>query len=157
MKRLSRTRMIGTTFLAFLAQVAPLPFFLAVIRPAFAVVAVIFWSLAAPQLGGIALGFITGLALDVYRGVVLGQHALATALVAYFAIRQHLIIRNKSAFEQAIFCAALILLWELTVWLIEGLTGQTSGHWTRWLPIISSALLWPLLANQLVFETRARR
>lgn len=157
MRRLPRLRMIGTTALAFLAQAVPLPYFLGIVRPAFAVIAVIFWSLAAPRLGGIALGFATGLALDVVRGTVLGQHALATALVAYVAIRQHLLVRNKSVLDQMIFCGALLLLWELAVWIIEAFTGQAGSHWTRWLPILPGALLWPLLVDRLALETRAQR
>ena len=157
MMRLSRTRVISTTGLAFVAQVIPLPIFLAVIRPAFAVVAIVFWSLAAPRLGGITLGFFTGLALDVYRGAILGQYALASSLVAYVAIRQHLIVRNKTTFEQTIFCGALLLLWELTAWSIEALTGTGGTHWTRWIPIVSGALVWTLLGERLAWATRAQR
>lgn len=157
MIRLSRTRVAWTTALAFAAQAIPLPPVVAVIRPAFAVIAVVFWSLAAPRLGGIALGFLTGLALDVYRGAILGQYALATSLVAYVAVRQHLIVRNKTTFEQTIFCGALLLLWELTAWSIEALTGTGSGHWTRWIPIASGALVWTLLGERLAWATRAQR
>lgn len=157
MIRLSRTRVAWTTLLAFVAQVVPLPIFVALIRPAFAVIAVVFWSLAAPRLGGVALGFLTGLALDVYRGAILGQHALATSLVAYIAIRQHLIVRNKSTFEQTIFCGALLLLWELVVWSIEALSGAGSLHWTRGIPIVAGALVWLLLGERLAWATRAQR
>lgn len=157
MMRLSRARIVWTTTLAFALQVLPLPLFLGVIRPAFAVIAVVFWSLAAPRPLGIALGFFTGLALDVYQGVTLGQHALAASLVAYVAIRQHLIVRNKTTFEQTIFCGAMLLLFELTVWSIEALTGSGSAHWTRWVPIASGTLVWTLLGERLALVTRAQR
>jgi rod shape-determining protein MreD len=88
--------------------------------------AVVYWSLNAPRAGGIALGFLTGLALDVFKGAVLGQYALATSLVAYVTIRQHLMMRNKPVFEQTLFVALMLLLWEIVVWAIDGWTGQNS-------------------------------
>ena len=105
----SRTSVLLSTFAAFVLQAVPLPSALEILRPPFAVLLVIFWSLTAPRVGGIALGFLTGLAIDVYQGVVLGQHALATALVAYIAIRQHLLVRTKPLLEQSLFVLALLL------------------------------------------------
>jgi rod shape-determining protein MreD len=152
-----RRRMVLTTLAAFVLQVLPLPFWLAVVRPPFAVIAVIFWSIIAPRAGGIALGFATGLALDVYRGAVLGQHALALAFAAYVAIRQHLLVRTKPLFEQTLFAAGLLLGCELVVWAIDGWTGSGTGGWTRWLTVFSGALLWPLTAAWQASENRARR
>jgi rod shape-determining protein MreD len=106
---------------------------------------VIFWSLTAPRVGGIALGFLTGLAIDVYQGVVLGQHALATALVAYIAIRQHLLVRTKPLLEQSLFVLALLLAWVAACWLIEAFTGSSTGDWTRWVTALTGAVIWPLL------------
>jgi rod shape-determining protein MreD len=128
---------------SFVLHVIPLPAVLGWFRPSFAVIAVLYWSIAAPGWGGVGLGFLMGLALDAYLGVVLGQHALATALVAYIAIRQHLIIRNKSMFEQTFYIAGLLLLWKIVVWIIDGWTGHALGSWTRLLPIVTGTLLWP--------------
>ena len=41
---------------------------------------VFYWSIESPRAGGLALAFSPGLALDVIKGVVLGQHALALTL-----------------------------------------------------------------------------
>ena len=152
-----RTRLVITSLVAFVLQVLPLPIWLAAARPPFAVIAVIFWSLIAPRVGGIGLGFLMGLALDVYRGVVFGQHALALALVAYIAVRQHLIVRNKPIFEQTLFAALMLLLAETVTWAIDGWTGNATGGWTRWLPVLTGALLWPLTAAWQASENRARR
>ena len=141
----SRTRVVLSTFAAFVLQALPLPAALAALRPPFAVLLVIFWSLNAPRLGGIGLGFLVGLAIDVLQGVVLGQHALATALVAYFAVRQHLLVRTKPFLEQSLFVLGLLLAWIATCWMIETFTGQATGDWTRWLQAVIGALLWPLL------------
>jgi rod shape-determining protein MreD len=141
----SRTRLALATTAAFLLQALPLPAALAMFRPPFAVLMVIFWSLAAPRLGGIALGFLVGLAIDVQQGVVLGQHALATSLVAYVAVRQHLLVRTKPFLEQSLFVFALLSAWVATCWMIEAFTGQSTGDWTRWLQALTGAVVWPLL------------
>ena len=77
-----RSRLMWSTLVAFVLQVVPLPWWLAIARPPLAVMTVIFWSLIAPRIGGIGLGFVVGLALDVYNGVIFGQHALALSFVA---------------------------------------------------------------------------
>ncbi len=152
-----RSRLVLTTLAAFVLQVLPLPFWLAAVRPPLAVIAVIFWSLIASRVGGITLGFVTGLALDVYRGAVFGQHALALSLVAYIAVRQHLLVRNKPLFEQTVFAAALLFASEAVSWTIDGWTSNAAGGWMRWLPIIGGSLLWPLTAAWQASENRARR
>jgi rod shape-determining protein MreD len=144
-----RGSMTWTALAGLGLQLVPLPALIAPARPAFAVLAVVYWSLLAPRAGGIALGFLCGLALDVFRGAVLGQYALATALVAYVTIRQHLLVRNKPIFEQTLFVAAVLLAWEIVAWAIDGWTGQARGGWSRWLHVLTGALCWPLLAAML--------
>jgi rod shape-determining protein MreD len=95
------------------------------------------------------LAFFAGLALDVFKGAVLGQYALTTALVGYIAIRQHLLIRNKPPLEQMLFAAVLLALWEVVLWMIDGWAGQTMTGALRWLHLPVSALCWFLVASML--------
>ncbi|MCP5328471.1 MAG: rod shape-determining protein MreD [Steroidobacteraceae bacterium] len=141
-----RGAVILTALAALGLQLLPLPEAIALFRPAFVVLAVIFWSLNRPRAGGIAVGFLTGLALDVFKGTVLGQYALATSLIAYVTIRQHLLLRNKPVLQQTLFVAVMLLLWELVIWAIDGWTGQTSAGIGRWLDVPTSVLCWPAIA-----------
>ena len=140
----------GTVLLTALAALGlhllPLPDIVSLFRPAFVVLCVVYWSLNRPRAGGIALGFLTGLALDVFKGAVLGQYALATSFVAYVTIRQYLLLRNKPVLQQTLFVAAMLLLWELVIWAIDGWTGQTSVGLGRWLHVLTGALCWPAIA-----------
>jgi rod shape-determining protein MreD len=139
---------IGLTIaLGISLQLLPLPETLAILRPPFAILLVIFWSLMAPRLSGIGSGFAAGLVLDVYLGSVLGQHALSGAIIAYVVSRQHLMLRTKPVFEQSLLVGAALLVYELTVWLIEGWLGQAQGDWTRWLSCLTGAVIWPLLTR----------
>jgi len=103
----------------------------------------------APRAGGLTLAFISGLALDVFKGAVLGQYALTTSLVGYIAIRQHNLIRNKPPFEQMIFAGIVLFLWELLLLLIDGWAGQSVSGAMRWLHLPFSALSWFLVAGVL--------
>lgn len=142
-----RLRLMLSLAVAFLLQVMPLPASLALLRPPFLVLAVAWWSMAAPRLGGIGAGFAAGLALDVIRGAVLGQHALATALVAYVAVRQHLLVRHKPSLEQSLFVLGLLVLWQTVVGLIDLWTGQAGDGWRGWVPVAVGAVLWPVVAH----------
>lgn len=144
---MSRIRLTLSLLVAFLLQVLPLPAGLALFRPPFLVLAVAWWSLVSPRLGGIGAGFLAGLALDVVRGAVLGQHALATALVAYVAVRQHLLVRHKPALEQSLFMLGLLVLWQAVVSLIDLWTGQSGDGWRAWVPVAVGAVLWPVAAH----------
>ena len=136
----------GTVLLTALAALGlhllPLPDIVSLFRPAFVVLCVVYWSLNRPRAGGIALGFFAGLALDVFKGAVLGQYALATSLIAYVTIRQHLLMRNKPVFEQTLFVAVMLFLWEVVIWAIDGWTGQASAGLGRWVPVATGAICW---------------
>ena len=88
-------RLLLTVVVALVLTVLPLPPWLAAVRPAFLVITVLYWSVAAPRAGGIGLGFFSGLALDVFRGAVLGEHALALTAITYVVVREHQKIRSS--------------------------------------------------------------
>ena len=144
---MSRLRLALSLSVAFLLQVLPLPPSLATLRPPLLVLAVAWWSMTAPRLGGIGAGFLAGLALDVIRGAVLGQHALATALVAYVAVRQHLLVRHKPTLEQSLFVLGLLVMWQAVVSLIDLWTGQAGDGWRGWAAVAVGGLLWPVVAH----------
>ncbi len=153
---LPRGMMIFSALVSLGLQFLPLPALLDDIRPPVLVLTVIYWSLAAPRAGGIALGFLAGLAIDVFKGAVLGQYALATSLIAYLSIRQHLLVRNKPVFEQALLVAIALTIFELVAWLIDGWSGHAMSGVSRWLPIITGAAVWPLV-TAVLGQTHARR
>jgi rod shape-determining protein MreD len=141
-----RARMLLSALIALVLQVLPLPWALSVIRPAFLVVVVLYWSIAAPRAGGLTFGWFAGLVLDMFQGVVLGQHALAVALVTYLAIRFHLQIRNRPILDQSLIAFVALTLYEVVVWAIDGWTGHPVASALRWLPPIAGGLIWPVVA-----------
>jgi rod shape-determining protein MreD len=141
-----RGTVLITSLFALILNVLPLPDSMAIARPAFLVLTVIYWSIAAPRAGGLGLGFAAGLALDVFRGAVLGQHALALCTVTYIAVREHQKIRSKPAFQQSLMILGLLLLYEFVLFAIDGWSGRPAMSWLRWVHCLTGALVWPIAA-----------
>ena len=136
--------MLFTSFVALILSVLPLPGWLEVVRPAFLVLTVLYWSIAAPRAGGLFLGFAAGLALDVFQGAVLGEHALALTVITYIAVREHQKIRSKPAFQQALIVFGALVVYEFIVFAIDGWSGHPVTSPVRWIHTVTGAILWPL-------------
>jgi len=149
-----RGAMLITSFFALILSVLPLPMGLDIARPAFLALAVLYWSIAAPRAGGIGLGFTAGLALDVFKGAVLGQHALAMAAIAYVTVREHQKIRSKPVFQQSLIVFGLLVFYEFVLFAIDGWSGRPAISGMRWVHTITGALIWPI-ASAVIGRGRA--
>jgi rod shape-determining protein MreD len=149
--------MLVTALIGLILTVLPLPTWLSVVRPAFLVLTVLYWAIAAPRAGGIALGFFAGIMLDVFQGPVLGEHALALSLVTYVAVREHQKIRSKPAFQQSLIVFAMLVVYEFTVFAIDGWTGHPITNPLRWIHTATGALVWAPVAAVLAATNDRRR
>ena len=147
-----RMRIALTALFALILTVLPLPVWLDVLRPAFLVLTVLYWSINTPRAGGIGLGFACGLLLDVFQGPVLGEHALALSIVAYIAVREHQRIRSKPAIQQALIVFAALLAYEVVLFMIDGWTGHPVTSPLRWVHAFTGALIWPPTAAILAYS-----
>ena len=139
----SRTQLLLSALVALILTVLPLPHWLDVVRPAFLVLTVLYWSVNAPRAGGLAIGFFAGLMLDAFQGPVLGEHALALSLVTYIAVREHQRLRSKPAIQQAMIVFAFRVVYEIVLFMIDGWTGHPVTSPLRWVHTVSGALIWP--------------
>ena len=138
-----------TSAVALVLSILPLPAWLQVIRPAFLVLAVLYWSTMAPFVAGMALGFLGGLALDVFQGSLLGEHALALSFLTYLALRLNLLMRAKPIFEQSLYVLLALIGYESLLWVIDGWTGRSMSSPLRWIHTFTGALIWPLVVGVL--------
>jgi len=143
----SRLLVYITALIALVVTLLPMPQLLSILWPNLLVLVVLYWSTMAPLAGGMLLGFLAGLALDVIGGSQLGQHAFALSLLTYLALKLHLLTRSKPLFEQAMFVFIALLLYETSLWAIDGFSGHGTGHWTRWVHVPVGALLWPVVVG----------
>ena len=153
-----RGAMLITAAIALVLTVIPLPPYLALVRPMFLVLTVLYWSIASPRAGGIALGFFAGLMIDVFPpSTVLGEHALALTFIAYVAVREHQKIRSKPAFQQSLIVFAVLVVYETILFGIDGWTHHAVTNPMRWAHTLSGAILWAPVAAVLNATNDRRR
>jgi rod shape-determining protein MreD len=153
----ARGAMLLTALIALVLTVLPLPTYLALVRPAFLVLTVLYWSIASPRAGGIGLGFFAGLLLDVFQSPVLGEHALALSIITYVAVREHQKIRSKPAFQQSLIVFAALLAYETILFAIDGWTHHPITNPLRWTHTITGAIFWAPVAAVLNATNDRRR
>ena len=131
--------------LGLVLAIVPLPECLGVARPDFALLAVVYWILTSPRIAGLGYAWLAGLVLDVLCGMTLGQHALGFVLVGFLAHRSQLRMRMFPILHQAGAVMLLLAAYHFVIFWTDGLTGHGYTGWNRWLPVLSGALLWPLI------------
>lgn len=156
MRASARGAIFKTTLIALVLTLLPLPSWLAIIRPEFLVLTVLYWSIQAPSSGGIGLGWLAGLVLDAFQGPVLGEHALAMALVAYLGVHEHQKIRTKPLLQQSLVVFAVLVLYEFVLFAVDGWSGHPLVTPLRWVPAATGALIWPAVATVLSRSYRLR-
>jgi rod shape-determining protein MreD len=137
----------GLALFALVLSIVPLPRLVDPLRPDFLLLVVIGLGLASPRTAGLLFAFTAGLGLDAFRGVVLGQHAFAFVLTAYLVHRFHLRIRMFPLGHQSLTVLSLLFVYQFALFWIDGVTGHPVTHWTRWLPVVTGTLLWPVLSG----------
>ncbi|MDE1923420.1 MAG: rod shape-determining protein MreD [Gammaproteobacteria bacterium] len=148
-QRIGRTPVVLSAFVALTLAIVPLPRVLEPLRPDFLVLVVFYWSIESPRAGGLALAFIAGLAIDVIKGVVLGEHALALVLTAAWATHLRLRLRLFSVLQQCVTIFVLLAAYQFVLFWVDGATGYPVTAWARWLAPVIGALVWPLVTGTL--------
>ncbi len=128
---------------AFTLLMMPLPSWAQLLRPEWVAMVVIYWTMALPNRVGIGIGWFAGLIVDVIRDSLLGQHALALAVVAFLTLRLHQRIRVYPPGQQAITIFLVMVINFLIILWIRGIMGQAPDLWQVLLPALTTAILWP--------------
>src|SRR5271154_2083808 len=139
--------MLLSALVALALAVLPLPSVLEPLRPDFLVLVVFYWCVESPRAGGLALAFVSGLALDLVHGVVLGQHALALTLMGAWATPLRLRIRVFSVLSQCLTIFALLTGYQFVLFWVDGATGNPVTAFSRWFAPFIGALVWPVMFN----------
>lgn len=143
----SRVAVVLIAAVALLVTAIPVPHFLDVARPDLVALTVLWLVIVAPRSAGLGFAFLCGLALDAFKGLVLGEHAFALVTIAYLASRFHLRIRMFPPGHQALTVLSLLWLDEFILFWIDGVTGHPVTDWGRWVPVLTSAAIWPVVSG----------
>lgn len=132
-------------FLALLFTIVPLPHLLTLMRPDWVLLVLIYWVVAFPRQFGIFSAFLIGISVDLLRHDLIGQNAIIFSVVIFFVLQIYPLLRVFPVWQQAIVISSLILLAKgIELW-IRGISGFPPETLLFWAPVITSALIWPLL------------
>lgn len=117
-------------------------------------VALVFWAVHQPRRVGIGVGFMLGLVIDVQRTGLLGAHALAYTLLAFFAVALHRRLLWFSLPMQALQVLPLFFAAQFLEFFVRMVAGASFPGWSFFLAPILQALLWPAVSWLLLAPQR---
>ena len=148
-----RPLFIGLTLLgAFALNLLPLGRLPAL--PDWLAVVLVFWGVHQPRRVGIGWAFVFGLLMDVHQGALLGQHALAYALLGFAAISIHRRLLWFGLAGQALQILPLFLAAHGVQLLVRLVAGDGFPGWSFLLSPVLEAALWPLATVLLLAPQR---
>lgn len=150
-------RILGTLVVAMCLRIVPWQGEWAMLNPDWVLLVLIYWSLALPERVGIFHAWGFGLLTDVLTGRLLGQYALAYALVIYLCLKLHKRLRQFPLPQQGLFIFFCLLLSQLLLFFIKNLQHPAQLHATFWLSVFTGTVCWPLVYGLLRFVRLSRR
>lgn len=132
-----------TLMAAFILTLLPMPGWAVWLRPAWILMALIYWAMVAPDRVNVGVSWIVGIFLDVIEGTLLGEHALALTIVVYLVVRMHSRLRMFPLIQQGFSIFLLVLLYQFILFCIQGFLGALPSSWLYWSSSLTSMLLWP--------------
>jgi rod shape-determining protein MreD len=114
----------------------------------------VFWIVHQPQRVGVGLGFVFGLLIDVHEGAVLGQHALAYTLLAFFAVSIHRRLLWFPVMSQALQILPLFAAAHGVSLATRLIVGGMFPGWSVMLAPVFEAMLWPVVGWLLLAPQR---
>lgn len=145
LKKRGMGTIVITIIIALLLAELPLPAVIAPFQPEWVILVLIYWSMALPERIGVGSAWFTGLLLDVLRDTLLGQYALAFALIVFITSKLYQRIRNFPLRQQVISVFFLMLIYtSFGIW-IKALTGVYVHYSMVFIPSLISALFWPVI------------
>jgi rod shape-determining protein MreD len=113
------------------------------LRPLWALLVVMYWTLALPDKINVGTAFITGIVWDLILGSVLGIHALVLSIAIYFIAKYHLILRNLSLWLQSLLVILYCIAVRVVIFLVEWALHGAQFNSQEILGAVLSGILWP--------------
>jgi len=132
-----------TLLIAFAVTYLPLPLWIDRFWPDWVSLVLIYWCMALPQRVNVGTAWVVGLFQDAACGALLGQHALALAVVAFLTVKTHQRIRVNPLWQQALSVLGLLIINQLLVSWINGVIGYPPRNWWYLAPALGGMLWWP--------------
>lgn len=144
-ERVPRLVIAASLVVALVLQLFELPYALAILRPLWVPLLLVYWAIAIPQPVGLFTAWVVGLLLDVLLGSVLGQHALGLTLIVFITLSLRGWLALFPIWQEAGLLTGLWLLYVFLMFWIDGATGHRADPWLQWMPVLTSGVCWPLV------------
>lgn len=128
---------------AFLLNLLPWGRYVGV--PDWSALVLVFWVIHQPRKVGLGVAFFLGLCVDVHSGALLGQHALAYALLSYAALLLHRRILWFPVGGQMLHVLPMLLMAQAVMAVVRVVAGATWPSPWFFLASLSATLLWPVV------------
>lgn len=138
-------------------QLLDLPEAIATARPMWLPMVLAFWALYEPRVPTLLAALLFGLLLDGAFASPLGQHALGLVLLVFVVIRLRSLFGLLPMVQSMFVLAPIWAAFTLLMFWLDGIDRHASDPWLRWLPVLSTALFWPLVHITLESVRRQRR
>lgn len=149
----------ASMFMAMLLLLLPWPLQVAMLKPYWPILILMFWIMEAPSRVSIGIIFLFGLMLDVVHGYLLGDQALRLVLVVYLVQKFRAQLRFFPMWQQTLVVLALLINDTALRLIIAFVSRQSMPSHLIWLSAIIGAVLWPfvfLLLDRLFTRLRVR-
>jgi rod shape-determining protein MreD len=113
-----------------------------------------FWCIHQPRKIGIGTAWLLGLVMDASTGTLLGQHALAYAVLAFAAISLYRRILWFSLWQQAAHVLLLLLASQLLMVWAGIVAGNSFPGFAYFAGSVIAAALWPTVTFVLLLPQR---
>ena len=143
-----------TLLVALLANTVPMSGMALTLKPDFLALVLLYWCIQEPRLIGVGIAWCLGLLMDVADATVLGQHALAYAVLAYAAEYFRRRVLRFPLWQQAAQVAVLLLFCAGLVLLVRVVGGAPLPRWSYAVGPLTGALLWPAVTVLLQWPQR---
>lgn len=141
---------------SLILQIIDLPAALAPARPLWVLATLAYWALSVRELPIMLAAFVLGLLSDAQYNSALGQHALGLVTATFVVRRLRGILIMFPTWQLSLALAPVWALYAFMMFWIDGLTHHSADNAMRWLPVLTTALVWPLAAL-LLNQARTRR
>ena len=132
-------------FAGLVLAVWPLPDVVRPFWPAWTALILVYWGMALPHRVNVGTFWLVGILLDVLKGALIGEHALALAVLAFVITRWHLQVRVFPVGQQILAVMLLLGLYEFLLFWIRGIAGASQPIFYSLAPVVTGGLAWPWL------------
>ena len=135
--------LLFSLLLGFFLELLPAPSWANWFKPEWLLLVVLFWIMYAPNKFNVTFAWILGLLLDVMKGTLLGEHALAMLITSFLFLKLQRRFKLYPIWQQCLFVLLFVFGYQFTIFIVQGAIAQLPGSYLFWGTCLTSMIIWP--------------